>query len=279
MYLDHPTPIALRPFIRRIMIAEVENAAVPITEVRPTGYSYLGYCPSGKGIAHVDGRLEIDTSQHPVHVSGQVVSRDITIAYEGDLEHVLVEFTALGLYELLGVFGEETIDSCKPIGSLRPDLEQQFSRFKLRRPTENFDTLVSDFLVNLTKMATTPNEVPIYLTESVERFEACDGQLNISDLCNALSISRRNFSRQFTRYVGQTPKRFCQILQINRALQAMIDDDAAYLAGIAADAGFSDQAHFNNVFRQNFLTNPLEFLNSDQQILRKFLADRSGLLT
>lgn len=276
MYTETAVPVPLQKYVRRILVADVPDDIDITSDVRATGYMYLGFVFRGTAQAVIADRLEmaVDAENTAVHVSGQVVAKDIAIHYQGALGHVLVELSGLGHFELLGIFGEDVVDRCQPPGTLNPELDQSFSASAGFRKGLSGEAAVQALVDMLLSQAREPNVVPEMLRQGLAEIENNVGQVNLSTLCDDLGVSQRHFSRQFAKYVGQSPKRFCRILQLNRALQAMIDKDADYLAGIASDAGFSDQSHFNRAFRQHLMTNPLDFLNSDQMILRTFLAER-----
>ncbi|HYR05548.1 MAG TPA: helix-turn-helix domain-containing protein, partial [Gallionella sp.] len=75
---------------------------------------------------------------------------------------------------------------------------------------------------------------------------------SISAAAQKLDLSERQFERNFKRYMGLPPKLWLRIKRFEDALVSMaIDQDSglAGLGGIAADTGFSDQAHMSREFR------------------------------
>jgi AraC-like DNA-binding protein len=69
------------------------------------------------------------------------------------------------------------------------------------------------------------------------------GNLRISDLAEQVGISRRYLSAIFDREFGITPKLAGRILRFEHATQLARSTAPIPWAGIAAQAGFSDQAH------------------------------------
>jgi AraC-like DNA-binding protein len=62
-------------------------------------------------------------------------------------------------------------------------------------------------------------------------------------------LSHRHFIAQFRRTVGLPPKVYLRILRFQKALRSLHHDGTGGgLAALAADAGYSDQAHFNRDF-------------------------------
>ena len=77
----------------------------------------------------------------------------------------------------------------------------------------------------------------------------------ISAIVDELGISHSYFVRTFKRYVGATPINFAQTLKINYSL-SIISQKLESLSDISYLLGFTDQSHFNNVFRQHLQLTP-----------------------
>jgi AraC-like DNA-binding protein len=61
-------------------------------------------------------------------------------------------------------------------------------------------------------------------------------------------ISHRQFIAHFRRAVGLAPKTYLRVLRFQRGLQSLRQGKATSLVSLAAEAGYSDQAHFNRDF-------------------------------
>ena len=72
--------------------------------------------------------------------------------------------------------------------------------------------------------------------------DAADGgRRSSSEMARTLMVSDRSFSRLWNDVVGIQPRKFVQLMRFHKALE-MIDGGVA-LAQVAANCGFSDQAH------------------------------------
>ena len=120
-------------------------------------------------------------------------------------------------------------------------------------------------------MAKQPNSVPDYLLAGVEEIEKADGFISINEICKNLGISQRQFSRQFSQIVGLSPKYFARVLQMNKALQALLSKDQNYLSDIAVQTGYYDESHLIHAIQHFFNLNTNELLNSEQETLFTFL--------
>jgi AraC-like DNA-binding protein len=70
---------------------------------------------------------------------------------------------------------------------------------------------------------------------------------DVAGVVDEVGYSHRRFITLFHHAVGLTPKRFCRVQRLQRALAGIT---TLPLAAVAADAGFSDQAHLTREFRE-----------------------------
>lgn len=117
-----------------------------------------------------------------------------------------------------------------------------------------------------------------------EKLASSDGRIAVGSLASELDCSHRHLIAQFQSCIGMTPKSAARLLRFNHALRLMnkraLDRHAKsagrpYIelpapgssrvakfdwAGLAADCGYFDQAHFVKEFRRFADATPLSFL-------------------
>jgi AraC-like DNA-binding protein len=71
----------------------------------------------------------------------------------------------------------------------------------------------------------------------------------VNAVAGDLGVSERHLRRVFRETVGVSPKTFAKLARFHRALRAAQKDEHAGWAGIAAEAGYYDQAHLIAEFR------------------------------
>jgi len=76
-----------------------------------------------------------------------------------------------------------------------------------------------------------------------------DGRLSVSEMAATVGLSESWFSNVFKQTTGQTPLQWQLTKRIDRAQELLCLKDAT-VAGVAAQLGFSDQAHLTKAFRQ-----------------------------
>jgi len=82
--------------------------------------------------------------------------------------------------------------------------------------------------------------------------------LHVEELAALAGLSRAHFSRAFRRVTGDPPRRFVLKRRLCRA-RDLISAGARSLAEIAAETGFSSQAHLSTVFRKQVGTTPGQY--------------------
>ncbi|NII26375.1 helix-turn-helix transcriptional regulator [Pseudoflavitalea sp. X16] len=111
------------------------------------------------------------------------------------------------------------------------------------------------------------------ITAALKKIRAANGIIRIKDLAGALYISQDAFEKRFRRMVGISPKQFAYIVKMRAVVNNVLNlvpaassaRDAAEkisLAGIAFDAGYFDQPHFNKDFKLFTGQTPTEFMKN-----------------
>ena len=98
---------------------------------------------------------------------------------------------------------------------------------------------------NVQPKTATLDDWPHLLADALIR----DSHLSISDWADSIGLNPASASRGFRRCFGVSPKRFRREVRTRRALRAITSTQEP-LAHIAADCGFSDQAHLSRACRE-----------------------------
>ncbi len=100
---------------------------------------------------------------------------------------------------------------------------------------------------------------PFWLEEARERIHAdIAGRPSLRGLAQSVGVHPVTLARAFRRAFGCTVGEYVRSLRIERATSQLADTDLS-LAEIAVTAGFSDQSHFSNLFRQHTGLSPFRF--------------------
>lgn len=85
---------------------------------------------------------------------------------------------------------------------------------------------------------------------ALRRLQQESGQLSIATLAEEVGCSRKHLAASFREHVGIAPKTVARLLRFRQVLQLVDSMDHVDWAAIAQTAGYADQSHFSNDFRQ-----------------------------
>ena len=91
-------------------------------------------------------------------------------------------------------------------------------------------------------------------------FRSAPHTRTISSLTGQIGLSPKRFIQVFDSEVGLTPKLFCRIRRFQRALRLTHKGRPVDWAGVAAECGYFDQAHFIRDFRAFSGVNPSRYI-------------------
>jgi AraC-like DNA-binding protein len=171
------------------------------------------------------------------------ISRCLQLEPTGDAEILAVRFTPAGAAAFFPFAMAEITDGHAAAGALGAPWNFLEDRLQDDRTTAARLRRIETALLKSSR------EQPVSrVTRAVARLQECAGQLRIGDLARETGLSTRQLEREFTRRVGLTPKQFARIVRFQRVLRAMSEGGQGW-ADVAAECGFTDQAHLVNEFR------------------------------
>lgn len=85
-------------------------------------------------------------------------------------------------------------------------------------------------------------------------------EINMDLMAGASCLSKKQFNRIFSEYVGVNPKKFLRVVRFQRALHLWQNNLHIELAQLACDCGFYDQSHMIREFKTLSGYTPTEYL-------------------
>ena len=234
---------ALRPYVRRLIGTYVVGNQVAEATIAPTGYAYLGWIVAGETTAVVDGLAHARFGAGEVFIGGALRDENVSMSYSTNFMQVLVEFTATGLYELLGVRGEDVAGIALPLRALGVERIERLAsldsrntkRGEEREDVQQVSDEVQDILRDLVGTACAASPC---VTTAVAILERDDGMCKIADVTDQIGLSPSQLRKSFKKVVGLTPKTFARLLMLNRAMEQLLVEDGGSLTNLSIAAGF-----------------------------------------
>jgi AraC-like DNA-binding protein len=167
----------------------------------------------------------------------------VYIESDGGAECVQVDFTPLGAYRF---FGGAVVDLAARMIGIDDVLGGEGARLRERLGAisswqRRFD-IVEDFVANRASHLPSPE------LEFAYRRLARSGGIRIATLAEEIGWSRKHLVDRFRSEFGLGPKSLARMMRFHRACRLARAGTSCGWAGIAADSGFSDQAHLVREF-------------------------------
>ncbi|MDC8003893.1 helix-turn-helix transcriptional regulator [Aureisphaera galaxeae] len=99
---------------------------------------------------------------------------------------------------------------------------------------------------------------PIWVDQLKELLHYDTAALSLDYLSNELNVHPVHLSRAAPKYLSMSLGEYMRQQKLKRTIPLLLDSSIK-LTEIAYQAGFSDQSHFNRVFKSHFHTNPSTF--------------------
>lgn len=172
------------------------------------------------------------------------ISRCLLIEPTGAVDIIAVRFTPAGAAAFFPFSLREITDEHAPLAAVEEPWRGLEERLHERRTTAARLRLLEETLLTVRRTMR-----PGRAAHAVARLRTTDGRMRIRELADELNLSARQLERDFTREVGLTPKQFARIVRFQRVMRAFADGGNGW-ADVAADCGYTDQAHLVNEFRK-----------------------------
>ncbi|WP_117194304.1 helix-turn-helix domain-containing protein [Rhizobium terrae] len=93
--------------------------------------------------------------------------------------------------------------------------------------------------------------------------ENCMRNIRLQELADLTGLSQSHFSHSFKASTGMAPHEWQMNARLERARELLLSNNQP-LTSVAAETGFSDQAHFTRVFRKHVGTTPARWRKARQ---------------
>jgi len=118
--------------------------------------------------------------------------------------------------------------------------------------------LVEAFLLG--RLRNAPDTYPLdRMRHNIEVIDRANGRVSITDLAAEACLSRKQFERTFTQYIGTSPKHFLRMIRFQQALYQKSKNPEKNLTALSYDAGYYDQSHMVSEFKAFSGMTPRQF--------------------
>jgi AraC-like DNA-binding protein len=269
----HTLPIAgaLRPYVSALIAAEIaESGPFPLAIAPHERFIFSVQMARGTGAAEERGVLGENT-----HLTG-IRNWPGTFAGAGNCISLFALLTPLGSVHLL------ESQPLNEVPRIRAPVAGLMDR-GLTRSLESGIAMATTLGTKLHAFAAWLEARAIMnrrLTSAALRagraaMRICEEPLvSIEVLAKEQHVSRRQLERDFSQWLGTSPRHLARVARVQAVSRKA--QTGASLADIAADAGFSDQAHMSRVVRELTGLTPSHFTRPPQTLLGTAFRNATG---
>ncbi|MGF1587006.1 MAG: DUF6597 domain-containing transcriptional factor [Bacteroidales bacterium] len=102
------------------------------------------------------------------------------------------------------------------------------------------------------------------INHAVNIIRQSHGKISIETIASEVCLSRKQFERKFTEYVGATPKQYLKTIRLQLSLFLKSRNRTLSLTELAFDCGYYDQAHFINEFKFQTGLTPKQYFDNNE---------------
>jgi AraC-like DNA-binding protein len=253
-YREFAAPERLRRYVRCAWHLELDADPDHVETIYPDGCCEL--------IAH---------RKHPMHALDAATGwRQQEQCLFAAQQRSAIRLSARGDVDCIGVrlhpaasallFGGSLADLRDRIVDLA-SMDRKFSRqYAVAALQPDVETSVAD-VWKLLERRFVPLPIDQRIENAVRRLEQSDGDGPVAPIISASEMSPRSFQSAFKEQVGLSAKEFARILRLQAAIR-MLDEGVRPVSQVAADSGFSDQAHATREVRRVTGTTPARLRNA-----------------
>lgn len=245
--------LPLRPYVEEYTFLQ-SALDFPFTQSLP---------PGGRSgiLFNLGTECQIGLSKTPDRVPsialGGQLTQSLHITHHLGCQLLLITFRTNALYQLFGVPMSEFVNQLLDVDLIFPPLLRQQWQDMLDR-LRTIESIQERIRLIETQLLVYVNRAPIIHNNWVKEASlwlAQPGNGRIQKLSTEIRISPRQLSREFSRQVGITPKRFVQVMRFRNVFRAVNTQKTLSWLDLVHLGGWYDQAHFcNDIYEMTGLT-------------------------
>ena len=227
-------------------------------EVVPDGYAEIIF-HFGGGCSIVDEERALQPLPSPFIVG--LLNRPAVFLYKGRLEIIAVRCFPWTVFDLLCLQAakDRVLLFDHPVARLQPTLAELVEAGNITHAVD----LLKQYFLDVRPYNTADNT----LFKAGDAMRDANGSLPVSQVAAAAHATVRTLERKFKRSSGYSVKDVSGLIRFEQVRNQLWRDPNTNLAGLAADLGYTDQAHLSREFKRYSGTTPGAFARKSKKKL------------
>lgn len=245
-----PSPL-LAPFIKNYWLLKTASDSTSLARTVPTGMMSL--------IFHRGNRL-LSIHDKELHPRAFLSGHEKTFAdleYAGQVNMISVVFRPVGIRAFFNMPMNNIYNLRVTAGDIE---DKELTELECSLTSTEDDQLcimlIEQFMLNRLSRLAEHNLKRIETAIQLINF----GQTDVARLADTVCLSRKQFQRIFSEYVGANPKEFSRIIRFQKALHILEIYPQTALTALAYECGYFDQSHLIKEFKALSGYTPGEYL-------------------
>jgi len=215
-----------------------------IQRIVPSGLTELTFYL--EGLPHsLDAQKNISSNSV---ISGHL-KKYYDISVRGSLSMFSVSFMPFGVRMFLNIPADELYDLNVPFRYLVSDIADRLEDALYETPSFTEKVQVTEKFLKLLLQTNRGSYELERICNSYNLIKKSMGAIPIDSLSGAACLSRKQFERVFSAYVGTSPKQFLKTVRFQGSLHLKHVNPSMPLTELAYHSGYYDQAHMINDYK------------------------------
>lgn len=235
---------SLSDYIKSFWIVDSENdMVVRKQKIIPDGHPELIFHYGDPYRVNISGTWETQANSL---LSGQIRNH-FYLENTGNSGMIGIKLMPTTLTKLFGLNMSTFTDNVVALSSLTSEIRQLST---LPKPSlETKEQFIQAFEGVISNQLSTKKIESTEIDVAVDELQASHGSVSITELCKKTGISERQLERQFSKYIGLSPKFYARIMRLGYIFELMQNQDNSW-ADLVYQSGFYDQSHFIKNFKE-----------------------------
>ncbi len=189
------------------------------------------------------------------------------VIQENDLERssprFFIEFRPGGLYQISGKPMAPYMNKREALSAFDHTIDHELRT--LYKNSQTYEELIQSCNTWMEERIQL-HSLPARMIHAMNLIEQAKGNISVDHVASSCHISMRQLRRDFSIYIGLSPKQYANVTRINCIIKELSEDEwiTNALAG-----GFFDQSHFNKMFKQVLGVSPTQYIHNVDDFYRE----------